>query len=401
MTDSSLAANATILTVNGGSSSLKFSLYDASAKARMLEGGITGITLPHGKFTVESGQKTDNVSRAVVVKDYPAAIDMLLHWIRGCSQLQSLAGIGHRVVHGGPTYSDPQRITPDVIATLRKLSPFDAEHLPDEILLIEALQREFSQLPQFACFDTAFHQTMPRVARLLPIPHRYAAKGVRRYGFHGLSYAYLMQQFGRLAGPKAANGRIVLAHLGNGASLAAVRDGRSVDTTMAFTPTAGLVMGTRCGDLDPGVVAYLSKVEGMSVARIDRMLTHESGLLGVSQISSDMEVLLAHESKDVQAAEAVELFCYQVKKWIGAYSAVLGGLDTLIFTGGIGENSAVIRARICSGLGYLGITIDETRNAAHQAVISVIGSKTAVHVIRTNEELMIAQTVKQLLESGA
>jgi len=392
-------ANAIILTLNGGSSSIKFALFESGARSSMLAGAIEGIALPSGRFTVQGAQESESVSRSVTVADYPAAIKILIEWLRGRTDLHRLAGIGHRVVHGGPAYSQPQRLTPEMLAALRTLIPFDAEHLPQELLLIEAFQREFAQLPQIACFDTAFHQHLPRVASLLPIPRRYQAQGLRRYGFHGLSYAYLMQQLEREAGANVAQGRIVLAHLGNGASMAAVRDGRSIDTTMAFTPTAGLVMGSRCGDLDPGIATYLSRTEGMGARQIDQLLSHESGMLGVSETSSDMQVLLGREASDVRAAEAVALFCYQARKWVGAYSAVLGGLDTLVFSGGIGENSGVIRARICSGLGFLGIDLDESRNAAHQQIISVAGGRTTVRVIRTNEELMIAQSVTQLLDT--
>ena len=395
------ATDPIILTLNGGSSSIKFALFGSDPPARILAGAVEGIALPSARFKVHGARESDALSKSVTVADYPAAIAMLIEWLRGRGEVHTLAGIGHRVVHGGPVYSDPQRLTPAMLGALRKLSPFDAEHLPQEILLIEAFQREFATVPQIACFDTAFHQTLPRVARLLPIPRRYEAQGVRRYGFHGLSYAYLMQELERQAGNEVARGRIVLAHLGNGASMAAVRDGRSIDTTMAFTPTAGLVMGSRCGDLDPGIATYLARIEGMRSRQIDHLLSHESGLLGVSETSSDMQVLLGQESEDVRAAEAVELFCYQARKWVGAYSAVLEGLDTLVFSGGIGENSAVVRARICSGLAFLGIDIDPLGNAAHRDIISVAGAKVTVRVIRTNEELMIAQSVRQLLDSQA
>jgi acetate kinase len=395
------ATNATILTLNGGSSSIKFALFDSLSQSRLLAGSLAGIAQPSGEFTVHGASESDSLSRSVAVVDYPAAIKILIEWIRERGEGHRLLGVGHRVVHGGPVYSEPQRLTPPMLAELRKLSPFDSEHLPLEILMIEAFQREFPDLPQIACFDTAFHRNMPRVARLLPIPRRYEAQGVRRYGFHGLSYTYLMQQLKHLAGAQAANGRIVLAHLGNGASMTAVRDGACMDTSMAFTPTAGLVMGSRCGDLDPGIANYLARTEGMRTRQIDRMFAHESGLLGVSETSSDMQVLLAHEKQDVRAAEAVELFCYQAKKWLGAYSAVLGGLDTVVFAGGIGEHSAVIRARICSGLAFLGIEIDESRNAAHRDIISSDGAQTTVRVIRTNEELIIAQSVSHLLQITA
>ncbi len=393
------AANSTILTLNGGSSSIKFALFDSGAQSGLLAGALTGIGQPGGKFTVKGQGESDNLTRPVVVTDYAAAIKILIHWIRERGEAHRLVGVGHRVVQGGPAYSDPQPLTPPMLAELRKLTPLDSEHLPQELLLIEAFQREFPDLPQVACFDTAFHRSLPRVARLLPIPRRYEAQGVRRYGFHGLSYTYLMQQLPKLCGATAATGRIVLAHLGNGASMAAVQDGMCIDTSMAFTPTAGLVMGSRCGDLDPGIATYLSRTEGLKPEQMDHLFSHESGMLGVSETSSDMQVLLAHEPQDVRAAEAVELFCYQARKWIGAYSAALGGLDTLVFSGGIGENSAVVRARICSGLGFLGIEIDASRNAAHQDIISVDGGRTMVCVIPTNEELIIAQSVSRLLDA--
>jgi acetate kinase len=251
-----------------------------------------------------------------------------------------------------------------------------------------------------ACFDTAFHHDLPRVARLLPIPRRYEAQGVRRYGFHGLSYAFLMGELARLAGTEAAQGRVILAHLGNGASLAAVHGGKSIDTSMGFTPAAGLVMSTRSGDLDPGLVSFMARSEQMTASQFDQMVNHESGLLGVSETSSDMRDLLAQEAGDVRAAEAVALFCYQAKKWIGSFAAALGGLDTLVFAGGIGENAPLVRARICDGLGFLGIELNETRNAKSAPLISPDAGRVAVRVIRTDEELMIARSVIRLLSLG-
>jgi acetate kinase len=303
-------------------------------------------------------------------------------------------------VHGGPRYSKPQRITAEMVEELHLLSPFDPEHLPEEILLTEAFHRRFPDLPQVACFDTAFHHDLPRVARLLPIPRRYEAQGVRRYGFHGLSYAFLMGELARLAGTESAEGRVILAHLGNGSSLAAVRDGKPVDTSMSFTPTAGVPMSTRSGDLDPGLVWYLARTEKMGAKQFNEMVNSQSGLLGVSETSSDMRDLLDSETQDVRAAEAVALFCYQVKKWIGAFAAALGGLDTLVFAGGIGENAPVVRARICEGLGFLGIQVEETRNAANEGVISSTASRVTVRVIRTDEEWMIANTVCRVLGLG-
>ncbi|MDP3596980.1 MAG: acetate/propionate family kinase, partial [Nitrospirota bacterium] len=307
-----------------------------------------------------------------------------------------LVAIGHRVVHGGHRYREPQVITSEVLGELRRLSPYDPEHLPAEIELIETFGRRYPTLPQVACFDTAFHRDMPRVARLLPIPRRYEAAGVQRYGFHGLSYAYLMEELRRLA-PHEAQGRIILAHLGNGASMAAVRGGRSIDTSMGFTPTAGLPMSTRSGDLDPGLVAYLSRTEGMTVEQFHTMVNQQSGLLGLSETSSDIRDLLACEDSDIRAAEAVACFCYQAKMWIGSFAAALGGLEMLVFSGGIGENSAIIRSRICEGLEFLGMTIDDTRNGAGEAVISTEGSRVTVRVIHTDEEREIAQSVVHMI----
>jgi acetate kinase len=284
-----------------------------------------------------------------------------------------------------------------MVGELLRLSAFDPEHLPEEIQLTEAFHRRFPDLPQVACFDTAFHHDLPRVARLLPIPRRYEAQGVRRYGFHGLSYAFLMGELARLAGTEAAQGRVILAHLGNGASLAAVHRGKSMDTSMSLTPTAGVPMSTRSGDLDPGLVWYLARTEGLDAKRFNAMVNFQSGLLGVSETSSDMRDLLEHETQDVRAAEAVALFCYQVKKWIGAFAAVLGGLDTLVFAGGIGENAPTVRARICAGLGFLGIQLEEKRNAANEGVISAETSGIPVRVIHTDEEHMIAKTVCRVL----
>jgi acetate kinase len=273
--------------------------------------------------------------------------------------------------------------------------------LPSEIQLIELIRQRHPKLPQVTCFDTAFHRCMPRVAKLLPIPRRYDAMGVQRYGFHGLSYAYLMEVLARLDEQAATTGRVILAHLGNGASMAAVRDGKSIDTSMSFTPTAGLVMSTRSGDLDPSLASYLARVEGTTTGQFFDMVNHQSGLLGVSEIASDMRELLAQENHDIRAAEAVALFCYQAKKWIGAFTAALGGLDTLVFAGGIGENAPNVRARICEGLAFLGIELSESRNAETAAVISMDTCRVTVRVIRTDEDLMIARSVERTLQLGA
>jgi len=391
-------ANPHILTINGGSSSIKFAMFEAGdPPKRILDGGIERIGLPEATFHVKGMNEADNFSRPVTAPDHTVAVGALMDWIEQRSARDALTAVGHRVVHGGPKYSEPALITKEMVEELRQLKPFDPEHLPEEIQLTEAFHRRFPDLPQVACFDTAFHHDLPRVAQLLPIPRRYEAQGVRRYGFHGLSYAFLMEELARLAGAEAAQGRVILAHLGNGASLAAVHHGKPVDTSMSFTPTAGVPMSTRSGDLDPGLVWYLARTEKMSAKQFNEMVNFQSGLLGVSETSSDMRDLLDHETQDVRAAEAVALFCYQVKKWIGAFAAALGGLDTLVFTGGIGENAPAVRARICDGLAFLGIELEEKQNATNEGVISPNASRVGVRVIRTDEELMIAKTVCHVL----
>jgi acetate kinase len=391
-------ANPRILTINGGSSSIKFALFEAGdSPRRILEGSIERIGLPEATLRVKGLNQADNFSRTLAAPDHTVAVGALMDWIEERLGRTTLTAVGHRVVQGGPKYSDPQLITKEMVEELHQLTPFDPEHLPEEILLTEAFHRRFPDLPQVACFDTAFHHDLPRVAQLLPIPRRYEAQGVRRYGFHGLSYAFLMGELTRLAGAEAAKGRVILAHLGNGASLAAVRDGKSVDTSMSFTPTAGVPMSTRSGDLDPGLVWYLARTEKMSAKQFNKMVNFQSGLLGVSETSSDMRDLLKCENQDVRAAEAVALFCYQVKKWVGAFAAVLGGLDTLVFAGGIGENAPIVRTRICEGLEFLGIALEEKRSAANEGVISADSSKVSVRVIRTDEEWMIASTFCRVL----
>jgi acetate kinase len=391
-----------VLTINGGSSSIKFALFDArDPTQRVVEGAIAGIGRAECALRVKGASAADNFSRALPNSDHSQAAAALIDWIAERLGRDSIAAVGHRIVHGGPKYSQPQRIDAEMLVELKRLSPFDPEHLPEEILLAETLQRRLPDLPQIACFDTAFHHQLPRVAQLLPIPRRYEVEGVRRYGFHGLSYAFLLEELARVAGPGAARGRVVLAHLGNGASLAAVHDGKPVDTSMSFTPTAGVPMSTRSGDLDPGLFGYLARSEGMNAAGFDHLVNFESGLLGVSETSSDMRDLLATEASDVRAAEAVMLFCYQIKKWIGAFAAALGGLDTLVFAGGIGEHAPAVRSRICAGLQFLGVELEEPRNAADERLISSAASQVAVRVIPTDEERMIATMVCRVLNLGA
>jgi len=379
-----------VLTINGGSSSIRFAIFEASKPPkRLLQGKMDRIGSADTSLIVDHGDDSAPTHIKTEIKDSAGAIDFLVDWLESQALFKTLGGVGHRVVHG-MLHTEPERVTATLLNELKSIVPFDPEHMPREIELIEALQRRHAQLPQVVCFDTAFHRSMPRVASQLAIPRRYAAKGIQRYGFHGLSYTFLMGELARLGDPAAARGRVILAHLGSGASLAAVRDGRCIDTSMGFTPTAGLVMGTRSGDLDPGLVSYLALTDAMSAMQFQTMVNHESGLLGISETSADVRDLLAREPSDPRAAEALALFCYQAKKWIGSFAAALGGVDTLVFAGGIGENAAPVRKRICDGLGFLGIEIDEDANGRHAQRISTDTGPVTVRVIRTDEESVIA-----------
>jgi len=390
-----------VLTVNSGSSSLRFALLDGlESLPRILVGRFERIGSPGARLSFTDLLANRSGERMIDAPDQVACVPLLVELLEKTAGVSSISAVGHRVVHGGPRYREPRRVDGAMLEELRRISSFAPNHLPATIALMEIFAARFPEVPQIACFDTAFHSTLPRVARLLPIPRRYEAKGVQRYGFHGLSYSFLMQEIEAVAGAKAARGRVVLAHLGNGASMTAVRDGKSMDTSMGFTPAAGLVMSTRSGDLDPGLVAFLGRSEQMSETQFDRMIHDESGLLGVSETSSDMRDLLAREAVDVRAAEAVALFCYQAKKWLGAFAAALGGLDTLVFAGGIGENNPSVRARICEGLVFLGIELNEARNSENAPVISKDAARVTVRVIRTDEELMIARSVRRVLDNG-
>ena len=387
----------TVLTINAGSSSIRFAVFEASQPPkRLVQGKIERIGGDDASLTVDHGAGSAPMQIKANVKEHGAAVDFLLDWLESQPLFKALSGVGHRVVHG-MLRTAPARVTKELLDELKSIIPFDPEHMPREIELIEALQRRYSRLPQVVCFDTAFHRSMPRVATQLPIPRRYATKGVQRYGFHGLSYTFLMRELARLGDPAAARGRVILAHLGSGASLAAMRDGQCIDTSMGFTPTAGLVMGTRSGDLDPGLMSYLALTESMDTVQFQTMVNHQSGMLGISESSADVRDLLARESSDPRAAEALALFCYQAKKWIGSFAAALGGVDTLVFAGGIGENAAPVRKRICDGLNFLGIEIDENANGRHAPRISTGAGSVAVRVIRTDEESVIAELIIPLL----
>ncbi|MGE0116010.1 MAG: acetate/propionate family kinase [Steroidobacteraceae bacterium] len=386
-----------VLTLNGGSSSIKFGLHHAGVDPRrILAGKIERIGLSGTSLTFVDSLRNQHGNQQVAADSFESAVGFLVEWLDAHVGFANVKAVGHRVVHG-MEHRNPELLTPPLLEELRSISQYDPEHLPGEIRLIEAFIREVPALPQVLCFDTAFHQTMPRVATLLPIPRRYQSKGIRRYGFHGLSYSYLMHALTCVAGEQAATGKVILAHLGNGASMAAVRNGKGIDTTMGFTPSGGLPMGTRSGDLDPGVIWYLAQIEKLSPQQLSVLINQQSGLLGMSGLSSDMRDLLAHEEHDAAAAEAIDLFCYQARKSIGAFAAALGGLETLVFSGGIGEHLPPVRGRICQGLQFLGIELDAELNAVNADVISAQTSRVAVRVIPTDEEWMMARFVCQTL----
>jgi acetate kinase len=383
-----------VLTINVGSSSIRFAFFtDGTVPVRVRSGQVERIGLPGTSLSFKAA--TGPPQSEAFPSSPPADVTRaLLDWLQAREEFGAVAVVAHRVAHGGPKYHEPQRVTPDLLEELQRICPMDPDHLPAEIEMIQAVQKRFPKLTQVVCFDTAFHAQMPRVAKVLPIPRRYEAIGVHRYGFHGLSYTFLLGELCRLDGSAAANGRVILAHLGSGASTAAVKDGKCIDTSMAFTPAAGLPMSTRSGDLDPGIFPYLARTEGMTAAQIDEMVNHQSGMLGISETSSDLRDLLAAEAGDVRAAEAVALFCYQARKWIGAYAAALGGLDTLVFAGGIGEHSPPVRERICEGLDFLGLRLDPALNSANGPLISPDGKGVKVRVIRTDEEIVLAKAAE-------
>lgn len=390
-----------ILTINSGSSSLKLAIFQGGADVRQVwSGSVESIGASRSDMRAFDADGTLITSQQPQVATQREALELLLASLGERASDSAIDAIGHRLVHGGRTFSQPQVLDDEALAALRQLIPLAPNHLPAELDAIGLLGQRYPQTPHVACFDTAFHRTLPIEAQIFGLPRHYYDEGVLRYGFHGLSYEYVLQELARLAGAAAAHGRLILAHLGNGASMAAVRDGRSIDTTMGLTPLGGLVMGTRAGDLDPGVMLYLLQERGVSPEQLGTSVAKQGGLLGVSARSSDMRELLAAEAADERAAQAIALFCHSARKSIGALAATLGGLDTLVFTGGIGENAADIRLCICVGLGFIGVTVDEERNTAHAPIISPDGGKVAVRVIKTNEDAMIARHTNDLLWGG-
>ena len=389
----------TIIALNTGSSSIKFALYEIGETERLVfYGSLTRIGSRDGRFSVQDAQGNAIATMSSTAQDHVAACDYVLSWILSQNEGRKPDAVGHRIVHGGPLYSTPQIATPELIASLDTLSPFAPEHLPQAIKAVRHAARLFPETLQVTCFDTSFHTTMPEVAKLYALPEFIRREGVQRYGFHGLSYEYILLELKRQLGVQAVEKRIILAHLGHGASMAAVKNGKSIETTMGFSPAGGLVMSTRSGDLDPGVILFLLQQNKMTPAAIKQMVNRQSGLLGISGSTDDMQELLAAEKVDDASKQAVELFCYQARKYIGALSVVLGGLDILIFTGGIGEHSPDIRSRICDGLGFLGISVDEEKNITNSAVIAHERGRVEIRIMKTNEELMIARHTMNVLE---
>jgi acetate kinase len=386
-----------LLVINGGSSSIRFAFFrvggDGDALTRQLTGKLDRIGQHDTRMSYHELATNETSHTAIDAKDLHTVVNNLITWLEGRVQFSAVRRIGHRIVHGRDHHV-PEIITQTLLDDLRQNLNSDPEHLPLELELIEGFRQRHPELKQVACFDTAFHADLPLVAQMLPLPRRLFEQGIRRYGFHGISYSFLLEELVRLGDPVAVKGRIIFAHLGSGASLAAVRDGRSIDTSMGFTPTGGVPMSTRSGDLDPGVAAYVMATEHLTVEQFQHLVNHESGLIGIAESSGDMQDLLANEAQDPRAAQAIALFCYQVKKWIGAFAAALGGVDTLVFSGGIGEHAAIIRERICTDLEFLDIHINSQRNRNNEGVISAHGSRVTVRVIATDEELMIARSVR-------
>lgn len=390
------AKEAHILTINGGSSSIKFALFDERTLDAIAYGKIARIGEAETSMRFTDTGSGEERTGTITASNSREATIALTDWFREYYRNRVVRAVAHRIVFGRDQ-REPVVIDDDLLAKLDSYRQFDPDHLPGEIDLVRAFREFLPNAIPVACFDTAFHATLPELATIIPIPERYRARGIRRYGFHGLSYTYLMDRL-FTSDPEKARGKVILAHLGSGSSMVALGNGKPIDTTMGFTPAAGLVMSTRSGDIDPGVAWYLLKQEGLSPDSFNDMINHESGLTAISGKSGDMQQLLVDAKSDSAAALAIELYCYQAKKCIGSYAAALGGLDLIVFTGGIGEHAPEVRASICGGLEFLGIQIDASANEGNNDVISSGDSKVLVRVMRTNEELAMAMQVKQLLD---
>jgi acetate kinase len=387
------------IVLNAGSSSLKFCIYrrpEVEAWRLEARGQIEGIgTSPRFSAKDDAGRRlAEQELDKTVVQDGRSALDALASWLRSTYGGARVLGVGHRVVHGGAVFAGPTIITPQVLEELRKLVPLAPLHQPHNLAAIEAVAERLPGVPQVACFDTSFHRGQPAVAEVVPLPREICRSGVQRYGFHGLSYEYIASVLPQVA-PEIASGRVIVAHLGSGASLCAMKNRKSIDSTLGFTALDGLCMGTRPGALDPGVVLYLFQNLGLSAKDVETMLYKKSGLLGISGISNDMRDLLG--KSDPAARLAVDYFIYRVAKEIGALAAVLGGIDGLVFTAGIGENSAEVRSRVCEASAWLGIELDADANRARGPRISRANSRISAWVIPTNEELIIARHTGVLL----
>jgi len=384
-----------ILVINSGSSSIKFAVYKAGESiAKTHSGKIENIGTDHVSLSVTEILLNKKTNDVIGTSDFDQSADRLISYFQKNIAGDRLQAIGHRIVHG-MRITQPSVVDENLLLQLKKISSFDPDHLPAEIEIISKLKQVYPKTLQVACFDTSFHASMPTVAKIFPLPRKFTNEGVQRYGFHGLSYSYIMEVLETREGKSLANGKVIIAHLGSGASLAAIKDGKCLDTTMGFTPTGGIMMGTRTGDLDPGVAWYMMEIKKMDASKFNHLVNHESGLLGVSETTSDMQELLRRKETDTRAVEAIDLFCYQVKKCIGSFIAVLGGLDALVFTGGIGENASPVRSSICNGLNYAGIKIDEEKNKTHAFDISANG-QVKVLVIQTDEELVIARDTNRV-----
>lgn len=364
-----------ILVINGGSSSIKFALYMREGLTNVFSGTIERIGIPDSTLTlIRNGGQAEE--RHVETLSREAAIELLFATIKQAPETKNISAIGHRIVHG-MNHSDHMPITQELREELRSREHMDPEHLPFENAIIDSATQHYPDIPHIACFDTVFHQTIPDVAKTLPIPRRFMALGVRKYGFHGLSCEYVLEEL-RATAPELVQGRIVIAHLGSGSSVTAVKGGVSIDTSMGFTPTGGIPMSSRTGDLDPGTLLHIARTHHLDVDALEKLISHESGLLGISETTADMHDLLLQQDSDPRAKEAIDVFCYETKKRIASYAGVLGGIDALIFVGGIGERSHYIREHICEGLEWMGITENDPSR---------------VRVVHTDEELMMARIV--------
>lgn len=386
-----------LLSINAGSSSLKVSAFNsADLNTPQASVSVEGIGLPNAAFITEEADGTKE-TRNLTIESPKEAASLVKQWLSEELGIQAsdIEGIGHRVVHGGEKYASASLVTPELLEYLKSITPLAPNHMPSTLVAINAFVDTYPEAPQVACFDTSFFHDIPEVARTLPLPLDLQKENhIRRYGFHGLSYEYLLGNFKEQEGEEAAKGKVIIAHLGSGASIAAIKDGAPIDMSMGFTPVSGIMMSTRSGDIEPGVLSYLQKEKGMTIDEISELVTHKSGLFGVSGTTADMYTLLQTQSTNPDVQLAVDLFCYKIKKTIGSFAAALGGVDSIIFSGGIGERSAEIRARVCDSFGFLGLEIDDERNAVNGRLISTSTSKVGVHVIPTKEDLsIITQTL--------